>query len=97
MAGRSLENLDRRYGGIDRHSDGKSAAPQRHHGPGPKHGPGPTGKPQDTKRTLLRILSYVTIYWKRIVGALLCMLLSTGASLAGSYLLRPIVNVIADA
>ena len=97
MAGRSLENLDRRYGGIDRHSDGKEAAPQRRPGPGPKHGPSPMGKPKDSKRTMLRILSYVAVYWKRIVGALLCMLLSTGASLAGSYLLRPIVNAIANA
>ena len=96
MAGRSLENLDRRYGGIDRHSDGKEAAPQRRPGPGPHHGPSPMGKPKDSKRTMLRILSYVAVYWKRIVGALLCMLLSTGASLAGSYLLRPIVNVIAN-
>ena len=97
MAGRSLENLDRRYGGIDSRSTSKPAAPQRHPGPGPKHGPSPKGKPQDTKRTLLRILSYVSVYRTRIIGALLCMLLSTGASLAGSYLLRPIVNVIADA
>ena len=74
MAGRSLENLDRRYGGIDSRSTSKPAAPQRHPGPGPKHGPSPKGKPQDTKRTLLRILSYVSVYRTRIIGALLCML-----------------------
>ena len=98
MAGRSLENLVKRYGGI-------GSKPQAAKGPmpGPKHGPGhgpgrgpATGKPQDAKRTMMRILSYVAIYWKRMVGALLCMLLSTAASLAGSYILRPIVNAIAD-
>ena len=99
MAGRSLENLAKRYSGL-----GNSSAPGR--GPGgpggrgPGRGPGPRGmmggKPKDAKGTILRILSYIAIYWKRIVAALVCMLVNTGASLAASYLLRPIVNHIAD-
>ena len=98
MAGRSLENLVKRYGGIgSKPQAAKGPMPGPKHGPGhgPGHGPA-TGNPQDAKRTMMRILSYVAIYWKRMVGALLCMLLSTAASLAGSYILRPIVNAIAD-
>ena len=44
-----------------------------------------------------RLLTYIGMFWKRIVAALLFMLVSTAASLGGSYLLRPIVNHIADA
>ena len=104
MAGRSLENLAKRYGGHHTSAPGRPGGPGGPgRGPGgPGRGPGgpgrgmPGGKPQDTKRTVMRILSYVAIYWKRLVGALLCMLVSTASSLAGSYLLRPIVNNLAD-
>ena len=97
MAGRSLENLAKRYSGIGNAPGRGPGGPGR----GPGGGRGPRGmmmggKPQDTKGTLLRILSYIAVYWKRIVGALVCMLVNTGASLAASYLLRPIVNNIAD-
>ena len=54
------------------------------------------GKPADTKGTVLRIFSYVAKHWKRLVLVFLCMALSTGAMLAGSYLLRPIINHIAE-
>ena len=55
------------------------------------------GRPQNTKGTIARIFSYVGKYWKRLILVFLCMLLSTVAMLAGSYLLRPIINHIADA
>ncbi len=92
MAGRTLENLAERYGGIDSSSDAsKKPAP----GPGPGKGMS-TAKPQDTKRVVGRIVSYIAIYWKNMVGALLCMLVSTGTSLAGSYMLRPVINAISS-
>lgn len=100
MAGRSLENLSKRYSGLGnsnmpgRGPGGPGRGPSRGPGRGPRGMMG--GKPQDTKGTMMRILSYIGIYWKRIIGALLCMLMNTGASLAASYLLRPIVNHITD-
>ncbi len=54
------------------------------------------GKPKNSRQTIGRILSYVSEYKPRMVLALLCMLLSTGASLAGGYVLRPVINNIAN-
>ena len=55
------------------------------------------GKPKHSRATVGRILSYVGKYRHRLVLVALCMLLSTGASLAGGYVLRPVINRIADA
>ena len=54
------------------------------------------GKPANMGPTLKRIFAYVAKYWKRLILVALCMVLSTGGTLAGSYLLRPIINHIAD-
>ena len=94
MAGRSLENLRKRY-------NTRSEMPG---GPGPKPGPGPKGpgrgmagsKPKDAKKTIGRIFSYIRQYKLRMGAVILCMLVNTGATLAGSYLLRPILNRIAE-
>ena len=55
------------------------------------------GKPANMGPTLKRLFAYVGRYWKRLILVALCMLLSTAGTLAGSYLLRPIINHIADA
>ncbi|MBQ6121841.1 MAG: ABC transporter ATP-binding protein [Clostridia bacterium] len=54
------------------------------------------GKPANSRETIKRILSYVGAYKFRLVLVVLCMLLSTGASLAAGYVLRPVINHIAD-
>ena len=54
------------------------------------------GKPAHSRDTIRRILSYVGKYKFRLVLVVLCMLLSTGASLAAGYVLRPVINHIAD-
>ncbi len=54
------------------------------------------GKPVNSRDTIGRILSYVGKHKFRLVLVLLCMLLSTGASLAAGYVLRPVINRIAD-
>ena len=55
------------------------------------------GKPKHSRQTIGRILSYVADFKGRLALAFLCMLLSTGASLAGGYVLRPVINNIANA
>ena len=55
------------------------------------------GKPAHSRETVRRILSYVGQYKGRLVLVFLCMMLSTAASLAGGYVLRPVINHIADA
>ena len=88
---RSLETLQKQY-------NSKSASGMMR-GPGPG-GPGgrmAQGKPADTRATIGRILGYVAKFKHRLVLVFLCMLLSTAASLAGGYVLRPVINNIADA
>ncbi len=55
-----------------------------------------TGKPKDTKNTVRRILGYVALFKKRLVLVFFCMIFTTAATLAGSYLMRPIINHIAN-
>ena len=97
MAGRSLENLRSRY-----NKAAPAFGPGGPGGPGPGRGPGRnagakfSGKPKDTGKTLKRIFAYISRYKLRLLAVLCCMLLNTGASLAGGYILRPILNRIAE-
>ncbi len=84
---RSLEKLQKQYS--------RAVAPS---GRGPMAATNNfKGKPKHSRATVGRILSYVGKYKHRLVLVALCMLLSTGASLAGGYVLRPVINRIADA
>jgi ATP-binding cassette, subfamily B, multidrug efflux pump len=67
---------------------------------GPGGGPGSRGgfgKPKDLKGTALRTFSYLTKRPLMLVGALLSVVLSSLASVAGTYALRPIINGLTDA
>ncbi len=94
MSGRSLENLRNRY-----NSGPEEGAQGARGGFGPRHGPGSSpsfGKPVDARKTIARVFSYVSEYKLRLVTVAFCLLLNTGAMLAGSYMLRPILNQIAN-
>ena len=101
MAGRSLENLRKRYNSSASAPMGGMPGRPGPGGPGPGPGRGPgrgmaTGKPKDTKKTVVRIFSYIRQYRLRLAAVLLCMLLHTGANLVGGYMLRPILNRVAE-
>lgn len=53
-------------------------------------------KPKNTKQTIKRLLSYLKEERYKIVSAVFCVLLSSAATLCGSYLLRPIINGLTD-
>ena len=89
---RSLETLSKQY---NAHAKAAANGP-RGGGRGPGRGM-PMGKPKDAKATVRRILSYVSAHKKRLILVFLCMLLSTAASLAGGYVLRPVINSMVDA
>ena len=61
-------------------------------GPGGRGMRGPGGKPKNTKATIGRIFSYIRNDVPVLVIVLICVLVNTACSLAGSYLLRPIIN-----
>ncbi len=65
------------------------------------NGPGPAGKmkfekPKNTKKTLLRLLSYVTQKKVLLVAVFILVLFSSIADIAGTYLLTPIINEIGN-
>ena len=94
---RTLEQLQKQY---------NSSASQMKKGggmpppPGPggrgRHPHGMGGKPKNTKQTIRRLLGYLSPYKFRLVLVVLTMLLSTVASLIGSFMLAPILNRIVD-
>ena len=95
MAARTLEELQKQYGG----KSSKEKMPGGPgHGPGPRRGGGPgvraKGKPKDTKATVKRLLAYISKYKFRLILVLVCMLFHTVSSLTGSYILRPVINAL---
>lgn len=54
------------------------------------------GKPKHTKRTVRRLLSYLSQDKWKLVLVFVCIIAGTIANLAGSYLLRPIINGLTD-
>lgn len=92
---RSLEELQKRYSYAGA-SGPKKAGP----GGGPGGGPGRRrhdaggAKPKASKATIFRLLTYLSEYKYKFILVFLCLLLSTGASLLGSYMLSPILDKV---
>ena len=93
------KSLKQRYG------NRMASAPMRRHGPGgpgrgpgsgrgPGHGPGPRGggRPKNSKETVKRLLNYLEQDRLMLAIAFVCVIANTLASLAGSYMLRPLIN-----
>ena len=59
--------------------------------PGPGRNKG-YARPKNTKKTVLRLMGYLSRSKGPMIGVVICLLLSTGASLAGSYYMRPVIN-----
>ncbi len=72
------------------------------HGPG-GHGPGRGGrnrmggKPGNVGKTIKRLLSYIQQDTPKLIIVLICVISNTAAMLAGSYMLRPIINSLTSA
>lgn len=92
---RSLEELQKRYSYA-----GASGAKKAGPGGGPGGGPGRRragvggAKPKASKATIFRLLTYLSEYKYKFILIFLCLLLSTGASLLGSYMLSPILDKV---
>ena len=86
---RSLEQLKKQYN--------SQTGPQSLRG-GPGRGGGPgvraKGKPKNLKRTVGRILSYVSKYKFRLITVFVLMAITTISSLLGGYMIAPIINRI---
>ncbi len=53
-------------------------------------------KPENTKGTLTRLLGYLKRFRFQTVIVVFCVIISAGANVAGTYMLKPIINGIVD-
>lgn len=93
---RNLEQLQKQYNSSSKFKDG-AGGPRRG---GPRgRGPGPAGmggKPQNVKKTIGRILSYIGKYKFLLIVVLFFMVLNTVTALVGGYMTRPIINRLSE-
>lgn len=66
------------------------------HGPGGRHARAMGGKSKETKQTIKRLLGYLGKDKKHVIIALVCVVISSLSTLAGSYMLSPIINGITE-
>jgi len=69
-------------------------APARQVGGGPRGPRNAFGKPENVKGTFLRIFKYLNGYWGQIILVLVCILITSFSSIAGTYFLMPLINNI---
>jgi len=94
MDAQKKERLIKRYTS-SHHSSGKPGARPMMRGPGGGgrgRMMGPGGKPKDTAKTVRRLLGYISKDKMKIILAFFLTLASSASTLAGSYMLRPIIN-----
>ncbi len=65
-------------------------------GPGGTSGKSGGSKPKNTKKSLKRLFSYIKKDAWKLMLVMLLVLASSGASLASSYILRPVINSISE-
>ena len=92
MAKRSLDELQKRYASAAAADGGRG--PGGMHGPGPRRPMGEGGKGKYSRATVQRLLSYIAVYRGRIILALVFMVINTLTALAGTFLLRDVINVV---
>ncbi|MBE6693219.1 MAG: ABC transporter ATP-binding protein [Ruminococcaceae bacterium] len=95
MAARSIEELQKRYSSLGS-SRAKGGMGMRGPG-GPRRGVHQKGKPKNSKATVKRLISYIAAYRTRLIFVFTFMIISTLASVLGSYLLRDVINVVGGA
>ncbi len=88
MAARNLESLQKQYNKYG------AAAPQGRggHGPAARARAMGGGKPKSSKNTIKRLLSYLGKHKIMLIGAVILVIVRSVSNIAGSYMLRPIIN-----
>lgn len=95
MKQEKLEYLQKKYESklapVDEKTLEKQARPKS--GPGHKNaGHLASGKPKNMKKTMGRLFSYISDSKWKLGLVIICIIAGTAANLAGSYVLRPIIN-----
>ena len=89
---RTLEKLQKQYNSASKGKDGRAPMPMRGPGGPGRRGPAGGGKPKEMKKTVARLLGYVSRYKFRLILVLICMLATTLSSLFATYMMIPIIN-----
>ena len=96
-----LDSLKYRYGrkrtGEGGMSSGPGPAGPPGHGPAGPPGPGRgrrmgRGRPKNSGETIRRLLRYLQGDTPKLLAAFVCIIVNTLGTLAGAYMLRPIIN-----
>lgn len=85
------ERLVKKYGNTVVEQN-KKGMPGPGRGPGRGRNMGPGGKPKNTKETLQRLFGYIKKDKWKLILVFICVIVSAATNLAGSYMLRPIIN-----
>ena len=85
-----IESLKRRYGRTP--SSGPAKGPMGGHGPGARMAAVGKGMPKNSRQTIRRLMHYLNEDKAKMTLAFACVIVNTVATLAGSYMLRPIIN-----
>lgn len=94
MEKEKLERLEKKYSGFSVKSGGgprMNPAPGRG-GPMANAAMGKHGKPKNALKTIIKLLNYLSGQRVLLLCALICAIVHTAASLASSYVLRPVMN-----
>lgn len=86
------KSLKQRYGNRKPAMPGKGPGGPGKGPGGPGRGPRGGGRPKNSKETIKRLLSYLEQDKMMLVIAFICVAANALTSLAGSYMLRPLIN-----
>ncbi|HIT63035.1 MAG TPA: ABC transporter ATP-binding protein [Candidatus Ventrimonas merdavium] len=87
-----MHSLKRRYGRTPSHAPVKGPMGGPGRGPGARAAAGRGGRPRQTRQTVRRLMAYLKEDKLRMTMAFVCVILNTFGTLAGAYMLRPIIN-----
>ncbi len=97
MDAKTFERLDLKYKKKNEEYMKAHANDMMRHGPGGGRGPaGKVGKPKNTKESIGRLFSYIRHDTWKIAIVLVLVVISSLTNLAGTYVLRPVMNSLTD-
>ena len=97
MDAKTFERLDLKYKKKNEEYMKAHANDMMRRGPGGGRGPaGKVGKPKNTKESIGRLFSYIRHDTWKIAIVLVLVVISSLTNLAGTYVLRPVMNSLTD-
>ncbi len=96
MNAERIERLQQKYASKAANMPEKRSGGPRPGGPGRGRGAMPGGKPKNMKKALGRLWGYISADMGKLIVVFFSVIAGAIASLAGSYMLRPVINGLAE-